>query len=202
MTDNDPKQVIIDYLIRPLGEIQPPSPPPPGYDKSKWKSGESRSGGGLAAKAETIRFLQAREHPHCQLHEVRFEDETGRQDHWVLCVHESTVDHWRLGGGGNVSEVEHAPVRDHAWANLAGGWSKELFWAGGRVLDNGLDVVRVRLIAANGVQLEDTVQDGLALFVTDQWVERPVQVELYDRAGMLVATYAQFKVREPRQDEQ
>ena len=198
MTGSDPKQVIIDYLIRPLGEIQPPSPPPPGYDTSKWKSGVSRSGGGLAAKAETIQFLQAREHPHCQLHEVRFEDETGKQDHWLLCIRETTPGSWRFAGGGNVGEVEHAPRRDSAWANLAGGWSKDLFWAGGRVLDNGLDVVRVRLTSQNGIQLEDTVQDGLALFVTDQWVKRPVQVELYDRTGKLVATHEQFKIREPR----
>lgn len=201
MAGNDSKQVIIDYLIRPLGEIQPPRPPPPDYDTNKWKVGVSRSGGGLGAKTETIRFLQAREHPHCQLHEVRFEDETGRQDSWLLCVRETTPGSWRFAGGGNVGEIGHAPVRASAWANLAGGWNKELFWAGGRVLDNGLDVVRVRLTSKNGIQLEDTVQDGLALFVTDQWVERPVQVELYDRADTLVGTHEQFKVREPRPNE-
>jgi len=42
------------------------------------------------------------------------------------------------------------PKRNYPWVNLAGGWSRDLFWAGGSVLDNGLDLVRVRLISGNG----------------------------------------------------
>ncbi len=81
---------------------------------------------------------------------------------------------------------------------MAGGWNRDLLWAAGRVLDNGLDVVRVRLISENGIVLEDTVQDGLVLFLSDQWVERPLQVELYDRSGKLVGAHQALKTPEHR----
>ena len=88
------------------------------------------------------------------------------------------------------------PNRSYPWVNLAGGWNRDLFWAGGRVLDNGLDVVRVRLISENGIVLEDTVQDRLALFVSNKWVERPLKVELYDRSGKMVGTHQALKTPE------
>jgi hypothetical protein len=62
------------------------------------------------------------------------------------------------------------PRRGYPWVNLAGSGRGGLLWAGGRVLDNGLDVIHVHLIAANSIVLEDTVQDGLVLFMTDQGV--------------------------------
>lgn len=195
MTEQEPKQTIIEYLSRPLGVLQPSSPPPAGVDQSTWHPGEARSGGGLGAKATTICFFQDRQRPGRQLHEVAFENETGQQEHWLCCVREFTPGHWRFVGGGNVAEVEHTPKRSHPWANLAGSLGKEVAWAGGRVLDNGLDVVLVRLTSENGVMLEDTVQNSLVLFVTDQWLERPLHVELYDRSGNLVGTHQAFSLR-------
>jgi hypothetical protein len=64
-----------------------------------------------------------------------------------------------------------------------------LKWAGGHVIDNGLDVARVRLTGSNGQVLEDTVDDGLVLFVTDQKVRVPVQIELYNRSGEVVGKH-------------
>ncbi len=64
------------------------------------------------------------------------------------------------------------------------------------MLDYGLEVVRVRLISENGIVLEDTVQDGLALFISDRWVERPLQVELYDRSEKLVGRHQALKTPE------
>lgn len=64
----------------------------------------------------------------------------------------------------------------------------------GRVLDNGLNVVRVRLLSANGITLEDMVQDGLVLFVSDRWVQRPVHMELYDRSKALVGMHQALKL--------
>ncbi len=60
--------------------------------------------------------------------------------------------------------------------------------ANGEVIDNGFDVVRVRLVNEAGDVFEDTVQDGLVLFATiqDQEVQWPLQAELYNRAGKLV----------------
>ena len=94
--------------------------------------------------------------------------------------------------------VETMPRRAYAWANLAGGWKDNLLWAGGRVLDNGLNVVRVSLISNNGIALEDTVQDSLVLFVSDQWVQRPLRVELYDPSGNLVGTHQALPWKPPQ----
>jgi len=70
-----------------------------------------------------------------------------------------------------------------------GGGREDDFWAGGLVMDNDLGVERVHLIAANGSMLDDIVQEHLVLFITDQKVQMPLQVELYDRSGNLIATH-------------
>jgi hypothetical protein len=62
------------------------------------------------------------------------------------------------------------------------------FYAYGEVVDHGFDIVRVRLISPNGLMLEDTVQDGLVLFVSDQPIFTPLQAELYNRTGQLVSS--------------
>jgi hypothetical protein len=60
------------------------------------------------------------------------------------------------------------------------------FFAYGTVIDNGYDIARVRLISTNGYVFEDTLEDGLLLFASHQKVIRPLQAELYNRAGELV----------------
>ena len=165
MPENDPKQVIIDYISEPLGQIEPEPPLPPGIER-KGPQPVSRKGGGLGAKAQTIRFLQQRTLPDLQLHALTFENEDGRQEYYFWCVRQDVPGHWRSAGGANYHPAESIS-RGYPWVNLAGGWSRNLLWAGGRVLDDGLDVVRVRLISENGIVLEDTVQDGLALFISN-----------------------------------
>jgi hypothetical protein len=192
MPGDDPKQVIIEHISQPLGPLEP-SPPPPAGVQLRGQPGMIRRGGGLGARASTVRFLQERSLPGRQLYVVMFENEEGQQEQWFQCVLQDMPDHWRNAGGANIGKGEEMPKRDYPWVNLAGGWRRDLFWAGGRVLDNGLNVVRVRLISEDRIVLEDTVQDGLVLFVTDQWVQRPLQVELYDRSGNLVGTHQALK---------
>jgi hypothetical protein len=191
MVEHDPRQAITEYVGLPLGIVQP-NPPLHAPAQGQRFQGELRRGGGLGARDGTIRFFQERRLPDRQLHEITFEDEAGQHEHWLCFVVQDQQGGWRMGGGANVSDAKHAPGRDHPWANLAGGGWEDRFWAGGRVLDNGLDVVRVRLISKNGKVLEDLVQDGLVLFITDQKIQVPVQVELYDRAGNLVGTHPCF----------
>jgi hypothetical protein len=188
MTARDPKQFILDYLCQPLGQLQPHPPPPPGAPLTGWRA-ESRSGGGLAAKAATVQFLQERRLPDRQVHLVAFENETGHQEQWICCIKVADSGDWQFLGGANVGEEDTMPKRSNPSVNLAAGWSGDLLWAGGRVLNKGLDVVRVRLISANNLILEDMVQDGLVLFVSDQAVQRPLQAELYDRSGKVVGTH-------------
>ena len=191
MAEHDPKQAITEYVGLPLGIVQP-NPPLHASVQGQRFQGELRRGGGLGAQERTIRFFQERHLPNRQLHEITFEDEAGQHQHWLCFVVQDQQGGWRMGGGANVSDASHSPVRDHPWANLAGGGWEDQFWAGGCVLDNGLDVVRVLLISKNGKVLEDLVQDGLVLFITDQKIQMPVQVELYDRAGNLVGTHSCF----------
>lgn len=189
MEENDPRQVVIDYISRPQGPIiEESTQPMPSGEGRAWR-GITRAPGGLGAKASTIQFLQQRSIPDRQLHLVTFEDEEGRLASWFCCVLLEPSGHWRFAGGANVGGVEGMPKRDAPWVNMGGSWKKNLFWAGGRVLDNGLNVVRVQLVAENGIILEDTVQDGIVMFVSNETLPLPVQVELYDGSGKLVGTH-------------
>ena len=187
-SNSDPKQAIIDYISQPLGKSEAAPPPTSGVEHPRPQP-MTRKGGGLGAKVSTIQFLQERSIPTRQLHLVTFENETDEQEYWLWCVREVTPGQWRTAGGANIHPREKI-TREHPWVNLAAGWSRDVFWAGGTVHDNGLNVIRVRLISENGIVLEDRVQDGLVMFVLDQWVERPLRVELYDRAENLVGSHS------------
>ncbi len=99
---------------------------------------------------------------------------------------------WKFVGGAGGGAGGRKMIREHPWANLGGGGWPDHFYAGGRVIDNELDIVRVRLIANNGTILEDTMQDSIVLFVTDAKVELPLQAELYDREDRLVGSHKVF----------
>ncbi len=200
MAENDPKQVIIDYLSLPEGEIvsQPdPNTPHVLKDGRRVRPGIIHKGGGMGAKASSVKFLKERSIPHCQVHAVTFEDEAGQQWDCVCFVAQNAQGLWHFemsGGGGSGGEIKRHPARDHPWANLAGGGWQDRFWAGGYVINNGLDVARVRLTGSNGQVLEDTVDDGLVLFVTDQKVRVPIEVALYNRSGELVGQHSWGRV--------
>lgn len=191
-SNSDPKQAIIDYISQPPGETVLP---PPSIEQRTALQPVTRKGGGLGAKVSTIQFLQERIISTRQLHFVTFENETDEQEYWLWCVREFAPGQWRTAGGANLHPGEKI-TRDHPWVNLAAGWSRDVFWAGGTVHDNGLSVVRVRLSSENGIVLEDRVRDGLVMFVLDQWVERPLQVELYNREESLVGVHQALKLHE------
>ena len=79
--------------------------------------------------------------------------------------------------------------------NLGDGWGDH-FWAGGYLTNNALDAERVRLIFKNGVILEDRVQDDTVLFITDQNVQVPVQVEVYNGSDALIDRQIAFNYEE------
>src|SRR5581483_2583496 len=165
MANSDLRQVIIDYLSTPQTIVSDePVPGMTGWHKLQY-------GGGMGAKAETVRFVKERSLPRRQVHFVTFKDEEEREMHFACSVTQDEQGEWKFrgsaggGGGGKI-------VREQPWANLAGSWPYD-FYAGGYVIDNGLDVVRVRLTASNGVVMEDSVDDGIVLFLSDQMVEVP-----------------------------
>jgi hypothetical protein len=182
MASGSPEDVIRAYLSSPSVPIA--TQPVPGA--VGWRSEVSE--GGCDAKLETIRFVKVRGIPGRQVHAVTFETQDGRPMSDVCYVRQDDAGDWRFmaaaGGSANGS-----PQREYPWVNLgSGGWPRQ-FFAGGRVLDNGREVVRVRLRAANGVELEDTVDDGLVLFLTDDEVHVPVEAALIDRGGTIISRH-------------
>jgi hypothetical protein len=48
------------------------------------------------------------------------------------------------------------------------------------------------IASPGGTAVEDGVEKGLVLFITDEPVEEPFQVDLYDRVGALVGQHPAF----------
>ncbi len=168
MANPDPKQEIINKLSRLLL---------PRVSASNDKAEGER----------TLRFLKERCIPGRQVHFVLFEDKIGQQIHFTCYIVQDAVGNWQFrGAAGDGVTGTPGPVVEQGWANLGGGGMPDHFYAGGYVADHGLDVVRVRLVAENGTVIEDTVEDGIVLFLTDQLVALPIEAEIYERSGKLV----------------
>lgn len=184
MANSDFRQVIVDHLSVPAVTV---SDKPSG---SGWRAIVSR--GGIGARPETIQFGKQCAIPGKIVQFVTFEDMQGMKNHFTYYLVQDDEGMWKFVGGAGGGDGDRKMIREHPWANLGGGGWPDHFYAGGPVIDNGLDIVRVRLIANNGTILEDTVQDGVVLFVTDAKVELPLQAELYDREDRLVSGHKVF----------
>jgi hypothetical protein len=184
MASNDFRQVIIDQLSVPAVAISNK------HAGGGWRAVTAR--GGTEALVETIQFGKQCTIPGKMVQSVTFEDMQGMQMHYTCYLAQDDGGEWKFAGGAGGSGGWKV-VREHPWVNLGGGGWPEHFYAGGHVIDNGLDIVRVRLVANNGTAMEDTVQDSIVLFVTDSRVELPLQAELYDREDRLVASHSVFR---------
>jgi hypothetical protein len=175
MANADPKQEIVTKLSRLL------------LPKASKSSPVSN---GAQEEQRTLQFLKERCIPGRQVYFVLFEDGKGQKVHFTCYVVQDAQGNWQFrGAAGDGITGTPGPVVERAWANLGGGGMPDHFHAGGYIADHGLDVVHVRLVAKNGTILEDTVEDGIVLFLTDKLVTLPIQAELYDRAGKLVYTH-------------
>jgi len=61
------------------------------------------------------------------------------------------------------------------------------FYAFGEVFNKGYPIVRVRLLDSGGLVLEDSPQDGIVLFWSEQLPTYPLQLELYNDFGTIVS---------------
>jgi hypothetical protein len=52
--------------------------------------------------------------------------------------------------------------------------------------------LRARLRSATGVELEDTLEGGEVHFLTDDAIQTPLEVELYESAGSLAGRHSAF----------
>ncbi len=181
MMYQDAKQAIIEFL----------SNPPETHVQVMRQEGE-------IARASAIRFLKERSIPHYQLYLVAYEAETGQQRMGICFVKQDEAGLWQLRDYWSETEG-HALTKaerdtSQPWVQLGGFWGKEgtPFYAGGRVIDHGFGMARVRLISSNGQVLEDHVEYGFVLFLTEREMQRPIEAELYDRSGVLVGKQVAF----------
>ena len=185
MAHSDARQAIIERLTRPPGRLLSERPSAGGW------TAQLRRAGGAEADPSTIRFLKERSVGGKQLHAVAFQTIAGHSRHFVIGVVHDRTGAWEVSGmaGGGGSD----PHRDRPWVNFAGwGWPGG-FSGGGRVVGSGCEeATRVRLRFKNGVELEDTVDDGLVLFIADRVVKVPASADILDSAGLPMASHPAF----------
>ena len=144
---------------------------------------------GVKADPPTIQLLRERSIPGHQLYAVTFRDVVGQPHSGHCVIEQDKAGDWRVSGG-SWSKSTQLPERAYPWISLSGGGGfGHAFYACGNVHAQGRTITRVRLVSKNGVELEDTVEDGLVLFLTDQAIVLPVQVELYDDTNTLVSRH-------------
>src|SRR5947209_3681490 len=143
---------------------------------------------------ETIQFLKSRYDPIFQVHYVIVQDTTGQRWHFTSLLIKET-DQWyvkTLDGSPESDFNEPLELHDHPWIRLETLFMLNEFYAFGEVLDKGYHIARVRLLEPGGLVLEDTVQDGIVLFYSEQLpTVPPLQLELYNNSGILISRQTQ-----------
>jgi hypothetical protein len=142
-------------------------------------------------KKRTLQFLKERSIPGRRVYIVVVEDTQGHTMHFTCYVEQDSNGNWQFRGaaGDGIVGSSPGPVFERAWANLGGGGMPYHFYAGGFVANHEHNVARVRLNAKNGTTVEDTVEDGMVLFLTDQRVDLPIEAELYTHDGQLIYSH-------------
>jgi hypothetical protein len=138
---------------------------------------------------DTIRFVKKRGAPHRQLWYVTCDAEGAmgaEQWQWTVLVSRQGSGRWTAHGVSGGDGAGAQPARGSPWANLGGGWGQDGFQAGGTV--EGTGVSRVRLTDSEETTFEDSVDDGVVLFLSDKPIAMPMRVELFDSDGRVVAT--------------
>lgn len=167
----DPKETILQYLYSPTSRILRPE-----------------------SDQATVRFLKARQVQTYQVHYVTFQDITGQQWFSTFFLRQWKDGSWRFDGessGRRPAQFEPPELRDCPWFRIKGlslfmNVPNE-FYVYGEVIDKGFGIVRVRLLDSNGLILEDTVQDGIVFFWSEQRAALPFQLELYNSSDTIIS---------------
>ncbi len=119
-----------------------------------------------------MQFVKERRGRGHQLHLLRFRTKAGDLRWFVVGVVEQPDGQWEVSGCAGGGGVD--PPRDHPWINFGAWGLPRFFCGGGNVVGVDSDrAVGVRLRFANGTTLEDTVDAGVVLFMTENPSIRP-----------------------------
>jgi hypothetical protein len=184
-----PQQAVLDDLARPMGQWEPLGNPGPGGVVAS----TVRGGRVDVVDLATVRFVKERRSPTRRALFVTYSavnpqfgsELRGQQATYEVVEVADGVWETRgwAGGGGD------PPPWDKPTVNLGGGGWPGGFYAGG-VLVSAPTVSRVRLEVGNGEVLEDSVDDGGVVFVTDAVVTAPMTAVLLDDRGHVVRRHS------------
>ncbi len=173
---NSPQEAIVADITRP------PVPGQPGRSPGAIMY---RGGHPFQARPETIRFLRETVQGERALLAVEFEDTEGQPWRYVFGAVQQGDGTWRAAGGAGGGGGP-GPRREGPSANFGGwGWPRFLC-LGGRV--HGDRVRTVRLTDAEGLSVEDTVENGYSVLMVLEPVKLPCQIALLDFSGVVLAT--------------
>ena len=150
-------------------------------------AGISIGGAPWTAQLETVEILKERRILGRHVYVVSFEADHLRAGRlpmtMVVRAEHVPGDGWIARGISAGASVPELAV-DAPRVLLGGSWGRFGFCGGGRVCGSTPEIAAARLRFSNGIELEDDVEGGWALFFTDQPVERPsAVVELCDATG-------------------
>jgi hypothetical protein len=139
------------------------------------------------AQPSSVQVLKQRDLPGRRLYAVTFTTPDGRAGFGVCELRQRQDGLWSAHGSAWGSRG--GGQRDRPFANLGGSPGNEssgCYFGGLLESDLAGNIAHVCLVSADGVTLEDTVEEGVALFQGDGPERPPLSTEFYDHTGKLV----------------
>ena len=188
----EPKQVIMEQLRS--YEHMPSDLAGMGYEQKYYlQEINHKASLPLGANTTTLQFLKENSIPKYQVHAITVADNAGIS--WMLfcLVVQDALGNWQVEGWSGRGNYESMSFRPSRLPYIILHWSdtSNHFYAGCIIVDPArIGIAKARLLAEGELISEDTVQDGLAIFVSDQKnVQMPIEVELYNHSDELVRTF-------------
>jgi hypothetical protein len=194
--DLDPRTAIIEYLSRPAADQ-------PQADRAARSASQQPGrpvasvtrGNPFTADLATIEFVKERGSDDRRLFAVTFEDVQRNQWFWLAAAERDQTGSWvarGVAGGSDGPRARSAAMstRSQPWLNLAGSWGQGRIYAGGKIHSAGADIGQLCLTLADGTQLTDDADAGVALFLSDQTGQSPASVDIFDTHGRILVHQA------------
>lgn len=195
MADPDPRRAVIEHLTQPAsGQLPLHREALPGDPPTRPVASVVR-GNPFTADPDSIEFLKERAAGDRRLFAVTFDDQFANHWFWLVAAElddTSWSAHGVAGGSdGPAGQSRESPARSRPWLNLCGQWGTNRFYAGGKLHAAGARLGHVCLTLADGTELRDTADDGVALFISDLPHE-PAMVDIYEVDGQLLVRHKVF----------